>query len=219
MVYCVPWWFCPSGCVSRYFVRSCRDSHARVGARAIVGSVVERRLAVHVYRALVPSIGMADSSVHRTACDAVCDAVSASYLGDVQESCRTLARVAIEATGTFASAGLAMARKLRYPPPVGRATAESVRRTAEMSICRRLGDSRPDMFDIAGGLRFALAQPATDQQTASPDEVNSVTPGKVFEDVVNTYKSMDTYKAEGTVIVDMDTGATKTNIETSFSIA
>ncbi len=34
---------------------------------------------------------------HRAACDAVCDAVSANYLGDVQAYCRTLASVALEA--------------------------------------------------------------------------------------------------------------------------
>ncbi len=47
---------------------------------------------------------------HRTACDAVCDAVSASYLGDVQAYCRTLARVALEGAEAFPAAGLAMAR-------------------------------------------------------------------------------------------------------------
>ena len=49
-------------------------------------------------------------SAHRAACDAVCDAVSASYLGDVQGYCRTLARVALEGAASFPAAGLAMAR-------------------------------------------------------------------------------------------------------------
>jgi beta-lactamase regulating signal transducer with metallopeptidase domain/sugar lactone lactonase YvrE len=49
-------------------------------------------------------------SAHRSACDAVCDAISASYLGDVDAYCRTLARVALEGAASFPAAGLAMAR-------------------------------------------------------------------------------------------------------------
>jgi beta-lactamase regulating signal transducer with metallopeptidase domain/sugar lactone lactonase YvrE len=49
-------------------------------------------------------------SAHRAACDAVCDAVSASHTGDVQAYCRTLARVALEGAASFPAAGLAMAR-------------------------------------------------------------------------------------------------------------
>lgn len=49
-------------------------------------------------------------SAHRAACDAVCDAVSAGYLGDVQRYCRTLAQIALESTRAFPAVGLAMAR-------------------------------------------------------------------------------------------------------------
>lgn len=53
------------------------------------------------------------ASAHRAACDAVCDAVSASYLGDVRSYCRTLAKVALEdaTSATFPAVGLAMARR------------------------------------------------------------------------------------------------------------
>lgn len=53
------------------------------------------------------------ASAHRAACDAVCDAVSASYLGDVRGYCRTLAKVALEdaTSTTFPAVGLAMARR------------------------------------------------------------------------------------------------------------
>ena len=53
------------------------------------------------------------ASAHRSACDAVCDAVSVSYLGDVRSYCRTLAKVALEdaASATFPAVGLAMARR------------------------------------------------------------------------------------------------------------
>jgi WD40 repeat protein/beta-lactamase regulating signal transducer with metallopeptidase domain len=49
-------------------------------------------------------------SAHRAACDATCDAVSASYVGDVQAYCRTLAQVALEGAASFPALGLAMAR-------------------------------------------------------------------------------------------------------------
>ena len=45
-----------------------------------------------------------------------------------------------------------------------------------------------------------------------------VTPDKIFEKVKTAYKSMDTYKAQGTITSNIDTGEIKVNIETSFSI-
>ena len=49
-------------------------------------------------------------SVHRAACDCVCDAVSACFLGDVQGYCRTLVQIALEGTASFPALGLAMVR-------------------------------------------------------------------------------------------------------------
>ena len=43
-------------------------------------------------------------------------------------------------------------------------------------------------------------------------------PNEVFEKVVSTYKSMQTYKARGTILTDIDTRGMKMNAETSFSI-
>lgn len=45
-----------------------------------------------------------------------------------------------------------------------------------------------------------------------------ITPDKIFEKVKAAYKSMDTYKAEGTITSNIDTGEMKVNLETSFSI-
>jgi hypothetical protein len=45
-----------------------------------------------------------------------------------------------------------------------------------------------------------------------------ITPSKIFEKVETAYKSMDTYKAEGTITSNIDTGGTQMNTETSFSI-
>ncbi|MCP4609235.1 MAG: hypothetical protein GY845_11030 [Planctomycetes bacterium] len=45
-----------------------------------------------------------------------------------------------------------------------------------------------------------------------------ITPSEIFEKVKATYKSMDTYKAQGTITANIDTGGTETNMETTFSI-
>ncbi|NQT00676.1 MAG: DUF2092 domain-containing protein [Planctomycetes bacterium] len=45
-----------------------------------------------------------------------------------------------------------------------------------------------------------------------------ITPSEIFEKVKAAYKSMDTYKAQGTITANVDTGGTETNIETTFSI-
>lgn len=47
---------------------------------------------------------------------------------------------------------------------------------------------------------------------------DDISPNEILKKVVATYKSMKTYKAEGTIISDIDTGEMKMNIETSFSI-
>jgi len=45
-----------------------------------------------------------------------------------------------------------------------------------------------------------------------------MTPSQILGKVKAAYESMQTYKAEGTITSDIDTGATKMNTETSFSI-
>ena len=45
-----------------------------------------------------------------------------------------------------------------------------------------------------------------------------VTPGEIIKEVTAAYESLQTYKAAGIIVVDMDTGSMKTSTETSFSI-
>ena len=45
-----------------------------------------------------------------------------------------------------------------------------------------------------------------------------ITPSEIFEKVKAAYRSMDTYKAQGTITVNIDTGGTERNLETTFSI-
>lgn len=56
-----------------------------------------------------------------------------------------------------------------------------------------------------------------EQQTSTSAE-QDINPSKIFEKVKAAYKSMDTYKAHGTITSNIDTSETKMNIETSFSI-
>jgi beta-lactamase regulating signal transducer with metallopeptidase domain len=99
------------------------------------------------------------SSVHRGACDAVCDAISALHLGDVRAYCRTLALVALEAARQLPTPGLAMARNC----DVRRRIAVLNRKVFGSSLgCRSVaGFAFTGMLACAllASLRFALAAP------------------------------------------------------------
>jgi beta-lactamase regulating signal transducer with metallopeptidase domain len=96
-------------------------------------------------------------SAHRAACDAVCDAISASYLGDVQAYCRTLARVALDGAASFPAAGLAMARTC----DVRRRIAALQQRVFAAALGRRavVGVALVGLSSITllAGVRLALA--------------------------------------------------------------
>lgn len=98
-------------------------------------------------------------SAHRAACDAVCDAVSASYLGDVQAYCRTLAQVALEGAASFPALGLAMARTC----DVRRRIAVLQRRVFAAALGRRavVGAILTGLIasSLFAGMRFAIAEP------------------------------------------------------------
>ncbi|MFH0910714.1 MAG: hypothetical protein V1918_04325, partial [Planctomycetota bacterium] len=49
-------------------------------------------------------------------------------------------------------------------------------------------------------------------------EEETPTPAVIFERVKAAYASMQTYKAEGVITADIDSGGSKVNLETSFSI-
>ena len=110
-------------------------------------------------------------SVHRAACDAVCDAVSASYLGDVQAYCRTLARVALEGAGSFPAAGLAMARTC----DVRRRIAVLQQRVFAAGLGRRtvIGVALVGLLSLAllAGVRLALAADEPKSEDPSPKQV------------------------------------------------
>jgi beta-lactamase regulating signal transducer with metallopeptidase domain/protocatechuate 3,4-dioxygenase beta subunit len=98
-------------------------------------------------------------SAHRAACDAVCDAVSASYLGDVEAYCRTLARVALECAAPVPAAGLAMARTC----DVRRRIAALQRRVSAAALGRRAAAlamlAGALLSVLLAGIRLARAEP------------------------------------------------------------
>ena len=53
---------------------------------------------------------------------------------------------------------------------------------------------------------------------AASVSAQGITPGEIFEQVTTTYERLQTYKSEGTIVSDVDTGAVRMKIETSFSI-
>ncbi len=53
---------------------------------------------------------------------------------------------------------------------------------------------------------------------STPASGDESSPGEILKKVTTAYKSLDTYKSEGTIISDIDSGVAKIKQETSFSI-
>ncbi len=116
-------------------------------------------------------------SAHLAACELVCDAASANFVGDVAEYCRTLARVAVDACASLPAAGIAMART----SAVGRRLSALKERVFHLPLRRRsvLGFGLAVLLGVTviGALQFALAAPpaaksvvATEKAEAKPTE-------------------------------------------------
>jgi len=110
---------------------------------------------------------------HRTACDAVCDAVAASYLGNVPGYCRTLAQVALESAGMFPVMGLPMARTCN----VRRRIARLQQRVFAATLGRRAvivaASAGLLSFVLLAGVRFALAEPSPADKNAEVPAVSA----------------------------------------------
>jgi beta-lactamase regulating signal transducer with metallopeptidase domain/thiol-disulfide isomerase/thioredoxin/protocatechuate 3,4-dioxygenase beta subunit len=99
--------------------RMCRDSYrgelpgivahelAHIGSFDVVWNELMELLSIVLW---FHPLAWRMRKVHLDACELVCDAVSASYVGNVNDYCRTLARVAIDINGSIPAAGIAMAR-------------------------------------------------------------------------------------------------------------
>jgi beta-lactamase regulating signal transducer with metallopeptidase domain/uncharacterized GH25 family protein/thiol-disulfide isomerase/thioredoxin len=101
---------------------------------------------------------------HLTACERICDAVSAHFLGDVDHYSRILARVAVQAYGPVPATGIAMARTSAIR---GRLNALK-NKVLHMPLRRRnavgFGIVALLAMAVIGSLQFALAAPPTDKQ-------------------------------------------------------
>lgn len=116
------------------------------------------------FHPLVWRIGAA----HRAACDAVCDAVSATLLGDVQAYCRILAKVALDACSLRSPSALAMAQacdvRRRVEILQRNVSSFPLRRRAVMAMCLFGFLS----LSFLAGVRLTMAQPVPKDISDSP---------------------------------------------------
>lgn len=98
---------------------------------------------------------------HLAACELVSDAVSASYVGDVSDYCRTLARVAVDVCGSLPSAGIAMARTSAISRRLGALKKRVFHLPLRRCSVVGFGISALLAITVIGVLQFALAAPPT----------------------------------------------------------
>ncbi len=108
-------------------------------------------------------------SAHAAACDAVCDAVAADFLGDVSAYSRTLARLALVALGPSPAPGLAMA----HSSDIRRRVDALERKVFHSPLPRKLALPAASvggvLLILIGGLAVTgAAPPASTQQSAKP---------------------------------------------------
>lgn len=110
---------------------------------------------------------------HLAACELVCDAVSANFVGNVNDYCRTLARVAVESVGSLPAPGIAMARTSAIS---GRLSVLK-KRVFHAPLRRRsvLGFGLAALLSVAvlGALQFALAEPPHTETVAVADKTEA----------------------------------------------
>jgi len=115
---------------------------------------------------------------HLAACELVCDAVSASFVGDVGEYCRTLARIAVDACASLPAGGIAMART----SAVSRRLGALKKKVFHMPLRRRsvVGFGLVMLLAVAvlGVLRFAAAGPLSAESVAVAEKAQAKPPGK-----------------------------------------
>ncbi len=107
--------------------------------------------------------------VHLAACELVCDAASASFVGDVSDYCRTLARVAVDACA-LPAAGIAMART----SAITRRLNALKERVFDLPLRRRnvlgVGLAALLAVTVVGSLQFTLAAPPTSDPVAEKEK-------------------------------------------------
>jgi beta-lactamase regulating signal transducer with metallopeptidase domain/uncharacterized GH25 family protein/thiol-disulfide isomerase/thioredoxin/Leucine-rich repeat (LRR) protein len=125
---------------------------------------------------------------HLAACELVSDAVSASFVGDVTDYCRTLARVAVDVYASLPSAGIAMART----SAIGRRLGVLRKKVFHLPLRRRsilgFGFSAFLAVSVIGAIQFALAAPPEAEPTAKTEkleaEMKPAQPSKIADATV-----------------------------------
>jgi protocatechuate 3,4-dioxygenase beta subunit len=112
---------------------------------------------------------------HLTACEMVCDAVSAGFVGDVNEYCGTLARVAVATYESHPAAGIAMAKL----STISRRLNVLKRHVFLMPLRRRttIGFGITSLLVVAvlGIMQFVAAAPPVSDTVSSADKKVSKT--------------------------------------------
>ena len=90
----------------------------------------------------------------------MCDAASASFVGDAAGYCRTLARVALDACRSLPATGIAMARTSAVSRRLGALTEGVFHRPLRRRRVIGVGIAASVALAAIGALRFALAEPA-----------------------------------------------------------
>ncbi len=121
---------------------------------------------------------------HLAACELAADSASASFVGDVADYCRTLARVAVDAHTPVPAAGIAMARS----SAIGRRLTALKKQVFHLPLRRRsvaaFGAVALLGVALLGSLQFAVAEPAatTEEQKAGPTETPQEAPNNRQEE-------------------------------------
>ncbi len=108
-------------------------------------------------------------SAHAAACDAVCDAVAADFLGDVSAYSRTLARLALAALGPSPAPGLAMAHSSDIRRRVDALERKVFRSPLPRKLALPAALGGGAVLILIGGLAVTGAAPtASTEQSAKP---------------------------------------------------
>ncbi len=112
---------------------------------------------------------------HLAACELVSDAVSASFVGDVGEYCRTLARVAVHAYASIPATGIAMARRSSISRRLSVLKRFVFARPLRRSSAIGFGLATLLVVAVLSVLRFALAAPPPAEPAASGNTKTAIT--------------------------------------------
>lgn len=123
---------------------------------------------------------------HLTSCELVCDAVSAGFVGDVNEYCRTLARVAVAVCETHPAAGIAIAKLSTISHRLNVLKKQVFHLPLQRRNAIGFGIVAMLLIVVLGVMKFAFAEPDLDKlskdKTITNNKITEKTEASVIED-------------------------------------